>query len=126
MLLFVLGIGCAAIDSLLTIEISESSQVTVEQGTVLESLLGDLGFGDFISMDLTQSQELVNQGVEPGDIERVTLTLLELEALEPNDADLRFIEQMEVSASAPEHEIVVQPFPAVSHPGGHCVDGAAL
>ena len=47
MLFFLMGIGCGAIDSLLTIEIEESSQVMVEQGTVLESLLGDLGFGDF-------------------------------------------------------------------------------
>ena len=107
MLIFALGIGCAAIDSLLTIEISESSQVTVEQGTVLESLLGDLGFGDFISMDLTQSQELANQGVEPGDIERVNLVSLELEALEPSGADLSFLEQMDVSASAPEQETVM-------------------
>ena len=51
-------VGCAGIDSLLTIEISESSQVTVEQGTLVESLLGDLGFGDFVSMNLIDSQEL--------------------------------------------------------------------
>ena len=36
------GNRCGVIDSLLTIEIEESSQVMVEQGTVLESLLGDL------------------------------------------------------------------------------------
>ena len=102
MLFFLMGIGCGAIDSLLTIEISESSQVMVEQGTVLESLLGDLGFGDFVSMDLTESQALANQGVEPGDIERVTLTVLEMEALEPEDGDLSFFESMTFSVSAPD------------------------
>ena len=101
MLFFLMGIGCGAIDSLLTIEIEESSQVLVEQGTVLESLLGDLGFGDFVSMDLTESQALANQGVEPGDIERVTLTVLELEAIEPADGDLSFFESMTFSVSAP-------------------------
>jgi hypothetical protein len=104
MLFFLMGIGCGAIDSLLTIEISESSQVMVEQGTVLESLLGDLGFGDFVSMDLTESQALSNQGVEPGDIERVTLTVLELEAIEPEGGDLSFLESMTFYVSAPDVE----------------------
>ena len=103
MILFWL-MGCGAIDSLLTIEISQSAQVTVEQGTVLEDLLGDIGFGDFVSMDLTQSQELTNQGVEPGDISRVTLTLLEMEALEPSGSDLSFFEKMTFFAEA--HDIV--------------------
>jgi hypothetical protein len=106
MLFFLCNIGCGAIDSLLTIEISETSQVMVEQGTVLESLLGDLGFGDFVSMDLTDSQALANQGVEPGDIERVTLTVLELEAIEPAGADLSFLEQMVFYASSPDVEEV--------------------
>ena len=105
-MLWFVTVGCAAIDSLLTIEISESSQVMVEQGTVLESLLGDLGFGDFVSMDLTQSQELANQGVEPGDIERVTLTVLELEAIDPTGVDLSFFESMVFYASSPDVEQV--------------------
>jgi hypothetical protein len=83
-----LTVGCA---SLLTIEISESTQLTIEQGTVLETVLADFGFGDFVSMDLTESEELVNQGVEPGDIELVTLTVLELEVIEPNSTDLSFL-----------------------------------
>ena len=101
-MLWLLTVGCGAIEDLLTIEISETSQVMVEKGTVLESLLGDLGFGDFVSMDLTQSQELANQGVEPGDIERVTLTVLELEAIDPSDADLSFFESMTFYASSPD------------------------
>lgn len=105
-MIFFWMMGCGAIDSLLTIEISENSQVTVERGTVLEDLLGDLGFGDFVSMDLTQSQELVNQGVEPGDISRVTLTLLEMEALEPAGSDLSFFEKMTFFAKAPDVESV--------------------
>lgn len=98
--------GCAAVDSLLTVEISESSQVTVAQGTLVESLLGDLGFGEFVSMNIAESQELANQGVEPGDIEMVTLTVLELEALEPDGADLSFIDSMTFYASSPDIEQV--------------------
>ena len=100
MLLFLLG--CNSLSDLLTIEIEESSQVLVEQGTVLESLIGELGFDDFVSMDITDSQELANQGVEPGDIERVQLTLLELEAIDPSDATLSFFESMTFYASAPD------------------------
>lgn len=98
-----LTVGCA---SLLTIEISESTQLTIEQGTVLETVLADFGFGDFVSMDLTESEELVNQGVEPGDIELVTLTVLELEVIEPNSADLSFFEKLTFFASAADVDTV--------------------
>ena len=41
--------GCS---SLLTISIEETATTTVEGGTVLEDLLGDLGFEEFVTMDL--------------------------------------------------------------------------
>ena len=67
-------VGCS---SLLTISIEESATTTVAGGTVLEDLLGDLGFDEFVTMDLTSSEELKNQGVEPGDIAESALTLLQ-------------------------------------------------
>ena len=99
-------LACNSISNLLTIEIEESSQVLVEQGTVLEDLLGDLGFSDFVSMDITESQELANQGVEPGDIERVNLTVLELEVIDPEGADLSFFQAMSFYAEAPDVDSV--------------------
>ena len=91
--------GCS---SLLTISIEETATTTVEGGTVLEDLLGDLGFDEFVTMDLTSSEELQNQGVEPGDIAESALTLLELSVIEPEGGDLSFLESMAVSVSSPE------------------------
>ena len=75
-MLFLL-LGCA---ELLTIEIEQTAVTVVESGTLLEDLIGDLGFSGFVSMDLTDSEELANQGVEPGDITGAKLVLLQLTA----------------------------------------------
>jgi len=98
LLAFALATACS---SLATITVSDSSTTTVEQGTIVEALLGDMGFSDWVSMDLTQAQELQNQGVEPGDIQEVYLRDLALTVKEPADGDLSFISSMEVYVEAP-------------------------
>lgn len=90
--------GCSR---LLTIEVEGESAATIEGGTILEQLVGDLGFASFLSMDITEEEELKNQGVEPGDLVRVELTALSLEVVD-GDPDLRFIERLTVSAAAPD------------------------
>lgn len=86
---------------LFSITVEESDTVTVARGTVLEDLLVDIGFGDFVTMDLTQSEEIRNQDVAPGDIRDVRLTVFELEAVAPAAADLSFIEDMAIYVEAP-------------------------
>jgi len=86
---------------LFTVGVEDEATTTIPAATPLEVLLGDVGFGDFASMDLTSSQEIRNQGVEPGDIEEVFLVAFELEALSPDGADLSFIDRMELYVEAP-------------------------
>ena len=94
-------VGFLSCDSgLFTIELEERAQTTVPGGTLLEELLGDLGFEDFVTVDITASEELENQGVQPGDIVDVTLTAFELEALSPSGADLTFLEEIAVYVEA--------------------------
>jgi len=95
-----LALPTAGCSRLLTIEVQGESAATIEGGTVLEQLVGDLGFGGFLSMDITEDEELQNQGVEPGDLVRVELTALSLEVVE-GDPDLGFIDSLRVSAEAP-------------------------
>jgi hypothetical protein len=97
-LAFLIPLACDG--SLLTIDVKENAKTTVAKGTLVEVLVSDLGFGDFVSMDLTASEELRNQGVAPGDVEDVRLTLFELEATEPDGADLSFLTSMEVWVEA--------------------------
>lgn len=91
-----------ACSSLFRIRISDESITTVEQGTLLEQFAGDMGFGEFVSMDLTSSAELANQGVEPGDISEVYMENLELEAISPDGSDLAFISSVDVYVEAPD------------------------
>lgn len=94
-LLFLVG-GC----SLVEIPVRGESTTTVSRGTLLESLVGDLGFGDFLDMDVMASEELANQDVQPGDVREVRLNELELEAVA--GGDLSFLESVAVSVEAPD------------------------
>ncbi|MFT5681403.1 MAG: hypothetical protein ACI8RZ_002309 [Myxococcota bacterium] len=87
-------------DGLFHITIEETAQTTVQGGSLLEDLLGDLGFEEFVTVDLTASEELRNQGVEPGDIVNVTLTTFDLEVLSPDNGDLSFLDEMAVYVEA--------------------------
>ncbi len=93
--------GCA--DGALTrIDVSGSATTVVPAGTLLEQLAGDLGFEDFVTMNLLEAEELRNQGVEPGDITEARLTGFELEAIAPDGADLAFLDALTVGVSAPD------------------------
>ncbi len=96
-----------ACSKLLTIRVEEESTTVVEQGTLLEDIVGDLGFEGFMALDISESTELKNQGVEPGDIKEVFLEELVLEA----DGDLSFIEELEFfveSEGLPRQRIAYQ------------------
>jgi hypothetical protein len=113
--LFVVSVaGCDA--RLFTFHVREEAVTTVPAATVLETLIGDFGFGELIAMDVTQSQELQNQGVEPGDIRDVRLESLEIEATAPAGADLSFLTSLDVFVEAPgvsrERMAFIEAFPA--------------
>lgn len=92
-------VACAG--ALVDIPVSESAATTIPAATPLETLLGDLGFGGFTQIDLTEDEELKNQGVEPGDIVDVRLTRFTLTVIDPPDGDLSFLDELAFSASAP-------------------------
>lgn len=81
--------------TLTNIAVSGDTKTTVEAGSLVEDLLGDLGFSDFVSMDLTTAEELQNQNVEPGDISSAVLTDFGLEAVS-GAPDLSFIETLDL------------------------------
>ena len=83
------------------IDVDGSDRVVVEEGSIVEDLLGDLGFEGFVQMNVVASEELQNQGVEAGDISSVQLVSFELAAVEPADGDLSFFESVAVWVEAP-------------------------
>lgn len=92
-----LWVGC---DALFHIDVDGTSASTIPAATPFEVVLGEIGFGEFVQMDLTEASELQNQGVEPGDISTVVFTTLSLEATSPAGADLSFIDRIEMWVEA--------------------------
>lgn len=99
LVLLLAGVACTS--TLLHLEIARETETTVERGTLLEELVGDLGLADFIAMDITSAQEIQNQGVQPGDINEVRLTMFQLEATTPEGGDVAFIERLELFVEGP-------------------------
>ena len=93
-------VACGA--TLMTIEIDRETTTVVEGGTVVEALLGDFGLSEFVAMDFTSAQEIVNQGVEPGDINEVRLSLFQMEVTAPDEGDLSWIDELELYVEAPD------------------------
>lgn len=94
------GAGWACDGTLIRIRVEESASTVIAEGTLFEGILGDFGFGEFTALDVTASEELANQGVEPGDIQDVRLVQFDLRATDPDGADLSFLESIEVTVSA--------------------------
>lgn len=90
---------CGGIDRF---EIVETSRSTVDRAsTPLEQLAGQLGFGDFLNVDITQNQELQNQGVERHQIDSVKIGAFTLEIVEtPEGQDFSFIEEIQFFVEA--------------------------
>ena len=105
--LLVAGVLACRSATIANIEVDGADRVTVAAGTVIEELLGDLGFEEFAQMNIVASEELQNQDVQPGDISSVLLVSFELEAEQPEDGDLSFFETFSVYVEAPGLEPVL-------------------
>ena len=95
-----LPLSLVACGKLGSIKVSDEATVTVPKATGLETLIGDMGFGEFAEMDLTESSELQNQDVRPGDIQDVYMTVFELAAVDPPGSDLSFLNSMTISVES--------------------------
>lgn len=93
-------LGCG----LLQFTVERDSSSTVPGAGVLGTLLDALDFTGLDDFDVTIEQQLSDQGVNPGDLRSVTLTVLRLHA----EPDLSFLAQMDVYVrGADGTEIVV-------------------
>ena len=97
----VLVLALLACGPLVTIQVDETVSTTVPAGTLVESLVGEIGFDGFLDMDITAADELRNQGVRPEDITEARFELFDLRATEPDGADLSFLDTLSLSVEAP-------------------------
>ncbi|MBA2322131.1 MAG: hypothetical protein H0V89_13375 [Deltaproteobacteria bacterium] len=99
-----LAAGIAALacgGKLFTIGIDGTAVTVVQEGTIVEAFLGELGFEELATVEIADSEELANQGVEPGDIREVVLTDFVLTAKMPQGADLSFLDRVDVFVEGP-------------------------
>ena len=99
LVLLLLVVRCAGLD---TFEVNESADSTIQGATILENLVGDIGFSGFLDMDIAQSTELQNQGVERHQIDAVHVTALSLTITDPpSGQDFTFLDSLEFYVEAP-------------------------
>jgi hypothetical protein len=84
-----------ACGQIFTITVEETATAVIPEATLIEEVVDDLGFGDFLEMDIAEAEELQDQGVEEGDIEEAALVSLVLVAME-GSPDLSFIDSLEI------------------------------
>lgn len=92
------ALACGGLD---TFTITEESTATI-QGSILGQLVSDLGFGGFLSMDLSQNETLANQGVSREQIDSVFVRSLTLTiTAPPSGQDFTFLDSLEFYVEAP-------------------------
>lgn len=85
------ALACSSIDN---VEIEATGQTTVPQGTVIDQLIGDIGFLGFEGFDISETQEFRNQGYKKSQIDSVRVTSFTLSIAAPADGDFDFIERI--------------------------------
>ena len=92
-LLIFVGLSCGALD---TFTVTEKAQATINKGTFVEQLLGDLGFGKLLTLRIMDSQQLKNQGVERHEVDSIFVDTVTLEILDPAAGqDFTFLDSIE-------------------------------
>ena len=90
-------LGCGE-DQLFSITIEEQAQTTIQGNSLgnITDLIDTLGFDGFSDMNVSESEELQNQGVSAGDISSTKLQKFELTVLQPSNGDLSFLSEVAV------------------------------
>ena len=99
-LVLLTALTCAGLD---TFSDEEEADTTIPGASLLEQLVGDIGFGGVANMDLSQSQALQNQGVSRNQIDSVRVTSLALTITSPaSGADFTFLNSLSFFVEAPD------------------------
>ena len=99
------SLTCGA-DELDNVEVEQDGQAQIPAGSVIDQLLGDLAFEGFDDIDVSQSQELENQGYTEDQIDSVHLETLTLTVSAPAGGDFDFLESIAFFVEADGEERV--------------------
>ena len=94
-----LASGCASIDQ---VNVQLQAASWIEGATQAPALDGELDFGEFDQIDLSQNPVMRNRNVRRRDIDRATVSTFWLEVRDPaNGQDLTFIKSITIFVEAP-------------------------
>ncbi len=81
-------------------DVPVSGDTTVDKGSLLEQVLDGFGFGSFVTMDLSQSQQFQDNDTRKDQVTSTKLTKLTLSVTEPVDGNFDFLDKIAFSAAA--------------------------
>jgi len=93
-----LAVGC---NPFIEFDVPLEGDTEIEEGGLLEALANDVGFGDFLSIDVSGSQAFENNQVGKEQVTRATVTSVELTVTSPDDGDLDFLDEITFLVAAP-------------------------
>jgi hypothetical protein len=120
--------GCGGLTKIST---TQTATATIQGGSLLDLLTGDLGFGNLGNFDITQSQEFKNQGIKREQLNSVKLRSLTLTITSPaTGQDFTFLQSLAFAVEAPgiEKKQIAHggPFAAGSKEISLTIDGVEL
>jgi hypothetical protein len=91
--------GCSYLP--VSFDVMTSSQTTIQKGTAVEQLVGTLGFGDFVALDLSQSQEFKSNDVQKRHVARARVQKIALRITAPQEQTFDFLKSISFFVEAP-------------------------
>ena len=91
--------GCSSLP--MTFDVTQRAETTIQKGTVLEQIVGSLGFGQFTNLDLSQSQEFKSNNVQKRHVANGRVKVLQLRITAPEGQDFDFLESISFFVEAP-------------------------
>jgi hypothetical protein len=91
--------GCSRLP--LSFDVNTRSRTVIEKGTVIEQLVGTLGFGEFTNLDLSESQEFRSNDVQKRHVASARVKNLVLTITAPQGQTFDFLERIAFYVEAP-------------------------
>ncbi|MEE2959212.1 MAG: hypothetical protein VYA34_00600 [Myxococcota bacterium] len=83
------NLTCGELDQ---VHVQKTARASIQGTSIIEILVSDLGFGDFLNITLRDKEEFKDLGVEPPQIDSATLTSFRLKILSGDEnQDLTFL-----------------------------------
>ncbi len=96
--------ACACAPPTVTFDVPISAETLVTEGSLLEEILGDFGFGELADLDIEGTSEFENEDVRREQVVTARLTVLNLSIKAPQGANFDWLDSVAFSVAADGEE----------------------